>query len=91
VRMALGARAEQVVGTMLRDAAAPVVLGTAAGLVAATLATKLIASVLFNTTPTDPLTFGLVAGALVSAGCLAAWLPARQAAHVDPITALRAE
>jgi putative ABC transport system permease protein len=91
VRMALGARAAQVVRTMLQDAAAPVILGTVIGLAAAAAATRVIASFLFNTTPADPLTFAVAAMALIAAGSVAAWLPARYAARVDPIRALRAE
>lgn len=91
VRMAFGARAGQVVATMVRDSAWPIVLGTIAGLGGAALATQVIASFLFNTTPTDPATFAVVALALAAAGCLAAWIPARRAARVDPVTALRVE
>jgi putative ABC transport system permease protein len=50
-----------------------------------------IASFLFNTTPADPLAFTLGAFLLIAAGTVAAWLPARHAARVDPIRALRAE
>jgi predicted permease len=91
VRMAFGARPGQVVGAVVRDAAAPVVLGTLAGLGGAVLATKVIASFLFETTPTDPITFAAVAIVLAASGCLAAWLPARRAARIDPVTTLRAE
>jgi predicted permease len=91
VRMAFGARAGQVVATMVRDSAWPIVIGTIAGLGGAALATKLIASFLFQTTPTDPGTFAAVAVTLAVAGCLAAWIPARRAARVDPVSALRAE
>ncbi|HKV99774.1 MAG TPA: ABC transporter permease [Vicinamibacterales bacterium] len=91
VRMAFGARAGQVVLAMVRDSAWPIVLGTIAGLGAAALATRVIASFLFNTTPTDPGTFAVVAITLAVAGCLAAWIPARRAARVDPVTALRVE
>jgi len=91
VRMALGAQADQVVATVLRDAAWPVAIGTIAGLAGAAAATKVIASFLFDTSPTDPLTFALVAATLACVGTLAAWIPARHAARVDPLIALRAE
>ena len=91
VRMAFGARAGQVVATMVRDSAWPIVLGTIVGLGAAALATRVIASFLFNTTPTDPATFAVVAMTLAVAGCLAAWVPARRAARVDPVAALRTD
>lgn len=89
VRMTFGARPGQVVAEMIRDAAWPVAAGTAAGLAAAFLATQVIATFLFETTPTDPATFAAVAATLLATGGLAAWLPARRAARVDPVSALR--
>jgi putative ABC transport system permease protein len=91
VRMAFGARPGQVVAAMVRDSAVPIVLGTLAGLGGAVAATRVIASFLFQTEPTDPATLAAVAVVLATAGCLAAWLPARRAARVDPVATLRAE
>jgi len=91
VRLALGARTGQVVGHVVRDAAWPIALGTIAGVLGAAAGTRVIAAFLFNTTPTDGATFTIVAVALIAAGCLAAWLPARHAARIDPARALRAE
>jgi predicted permease len=91
VRMAFGARPSQVVWILVRDAARPVAIGIIIGLGTATIATKAVASFLFNTTPTDPATFAAVAVTLGITACLAAWLPARQAARVDPVASLRAE
>jgi hypothetical protein len=91
IRMAFGARPQQVVGAVVADAAWPVAIGTAAGLAGAFFGTKVIETFLFQTSPTDPLTFAVVALILGAAACLAAWLPARRAATVDPVTALRAE
>jgi len=91
VRVAFGARPGQVVGIMVRDAVWPVAVGLVAGLVATYYATRLIASFLFQTTPHDPATLASVAAILGTVASLAAWLPARRAASVDPITALRAE
>jgi ABC-type antimicrobial peptide transport system permease subunit len=91
VRMAFGARPGQVVRAIVADAAWPLVIGTAIGLGGAMLSTKVIAKFLFQTAPTDPTTFAAVAIVLGIAGGLAAWLPARRAARVDPVTALRAE
>lgn len=76
---------------MLRDSAIPIALGATLGLAGAALSTRVIESFLFETDPIDPLTFAAVAAVLVAAGCLAAWIPARRAARVDPVTALRAE
>jgi putative ABC transport system permease protein len=91
VRMALGARRSQVVGAMVRDAAWPVALGVAAGLAGAYYATRMIASFLFQTEPHDPGTLIAVVALLAGAAFCAAWLPARRAAAVDPLLALRAE
>lgn len=91
VRVAFGARPGQVVGVVIRDAAWPVVLGLLAGLAGTYYATRMIASFLFQTTPHDPATLVAVVALLGSAACVAAWLPARRAASVDPLTALRAE
>jgi ABC-type antimicrobial peptide transport system permease subunit len=69
----------------------PIAAGTIVGLGGAALATRLIASFLFQTDPIDPMTFAAVAALLMGAGCLAAWIPARRAARVDPVLALRSE
>lgn len=91
VRMALGARPDQVVGTMLRDAAIPVLAGTAAGIGAARLATRTIESFLFQTAPSDPVTLAAVAATVVVTGCAAGLVPALRAGRVDPAVTLRAE
>jgi hypothetical protein len=91
VRIALGARPTQVVGTMVRDAVWPVAAGLAAGLAGTHYATRLIASFLFRTQPHEPATLATAVALLAVAAGLAAWLPARRAASVDPLIALRAE
>jgi len=91
VRVAFGARPGQVVGTMLRDILWPVAIGIAAGLAGTYYATRVISSFLFATTPHDPGTHLMAVGLLAAAAALAAWLPARRATRVDPVTALRAE
>jgi predicted permease len=91
VRMAMGARPIDVVRTIVRDAAWPVALGLVAGLVGTYYATVVIASFLFETPRQDVPTLASVALMLGLAACIAAWLPARRAASIDPITALRAE
>jgi len=91
VRVAFGASPSSVVGVMMRDAALPVVIGVAGGLVGSWWATGVIKTFLFKTEPRDPVTFGWVALLLATAALLAAWIPARRAARVDPIIALRSE
>jgi putative ABC transport system permease protein len=91
VRLAFGARPDQVVRTMLRDAAVPIVIGTILGTGGALAATRVIESFLFETAPRDPMTMAAVAATLAVSGCLAALIPAMRAAKVDPATSLRAE
>jgi putative ABC transport system permease protein len=91
VRMALGAAGPQVVGAFVRDAAALTAVGLGVGLVAALAAGRLVASQLYETEPSDPLTLGVTAGVLAVVAMLASYLPARRATRVDPIVALRAD
>jgi ABC-type antimicrobial peptide transport system permease subunit len=91
VRMAFGAQPGDVIRTMVGDAVWPLVLGLAIGLGGAYFATTVIQSFLFETTPHDPATFAAVALLTAIGACLAAWVPARRAAHIDPVNALRAE
>jgi len=91
IRMAFGAEPAVMVRHMVRDSAIPILIGTAAGLGAAAMATRMLATFLFETAPIDRATFAAVSIVLVAAGCLAAWLPARRAARVDPVAALRAD
>ena len=91
VRIAFGARAGDVVLTIVRDAIWPVAIGLALGLAGAYYGTRVIASFLYETTPHDPATLAAVVVVLGVAAVLAAWLPARRAATVDPVLALRAE
>jgi predicted permease len=89
IRMALGARKSSVLGMVLRQGFALVGLGLAIGAFAALLMTGLISSLLFGVRPTDFLTFGAVALVLLLVALLACYLPARRAASVDPMVALR--
>jgi putative ABC transport system permease protein len=91
VRLAFGAQPGQVVRAMLRDSALPIVVGLVLGTGGALLSTKVIKTFLFETSPTDPLTLVLVAAALGVVGCVAAWIPSRRAARVDPVETLRSE
>lgn len=91
VRMAFGARPAEVVRAVLRDSALPILIGTAAGLGGAALATRTIRTFLFETAPTDPLTFAAVAATLAATACFAALVPAWRAARIDPVVTLRTE
>lgn len=89
LRMALGARPAQVLGMILRESCALVALGTALGLAAAWLASRAVGSLLYGLTPTDPAIYATVAALLGAVAALAALLPARRAAAVEPMRALR--
>jgi predicted permease len=89
VRMALGATAPSVKGMVVRQGLWLAVAGVTLGLVAAGALSSVMASLLFGVSALDPLTYGLVGGALVAVSLVASWLPARRAAGVDPSVALR--
>jgi len=91
VRLALGATARDVVAMVVGQGLALAVAGAAIGLVAAVALTRLMSSLLYGVTATDPLTFGAVALLLLVVAAGAAWLPARRATSVDPLIALRSE
>ncbi|MCU0913832.1 MAG: ABC transporter permease [Planctomycetes bacterium] len=91
VRMALGARRRDVVALVIRQGLKLVLLGLAIGVGAALAVTRLVASLLYGVTATDPLTFGGVSLLLLGVSLLACWLPARRAAKIDPMRALRCE
>jgi putative ABC transport system permease protein len=91
VRIALGARGEDVVRLAVTQAVRATAIGGAIGLVAALALGRAMASLLFGVTPLDPLsiTGGIVL--LLAVAAIASWLPARRAARVDPMEALRTE
>ncbi len=91
VRLALGAGAADVVRMILRQGMLLVAVGVALGLAAALAATRLLAGFLHGVSATDPATFLAVPALLAAVALLASWLPARRAARVDPMTALRAD
>jgi putative ABC transport system permease protein len=91
IRMALGARPRDILRMILGHGLALTWLGVAIGAAGALALTGLAKSLLFEVTPTDPLTFAGVAVVLVGAAVVASYLPARRAAGVDPMDALRCE
>jgi putative ABC transport system permease protein len=91
VRMALGARSGDVLRLVLREAAMLAVVGIAVGLLAALALSRTLSTLLFNLSPRDPLVFAVAPLLLLLTAVTAALLPARRAAHVDPVEALRSE
>jgi predicted permease len=91
IRMALGATEKDVVGMMVRQAAIWVAIGATAGVVGSLAVARSIGSLLFGIRANDPATLAAAALALVLVAMLAAWIPGRRAAKVDPMVALRYE
>ncbi|HET9266665.1 MAG TPA: FtsX-like permease family protein, partial [Vicinamibacterales bacterium] len=91
IRVAIGAQPGSLVGLIVRQALLPVGLGLLLGLIATQWAAKLAESQLFKVQTRDPWMLAMTAAAVVAAAMLAAWLPARRAARVDPIVVLRTE
>jgi putative ABC transport system permease protein len=91
VRMAIGASPGEILRMILGQGMALALLGITVGLFGALWLTRLLQQLLFEVAPTDPLTYGGVAVVLSLTALLACYVPARRAARVDPIVALRAE
>jgi len=91
IRFALGAQRSSVLRMILRETLMLTLIGIAIGLPCALAATRLITHMLFGVTPYDPVTLTAVALALLAAGALAGYIPARRAMRVDPMVALRHE
>lgn len=91
VRMALGARGRNVVAMVVRQGLLLALIGAAIGLVAALAATRVMASLLYEVSATDPWTFGVVAALVIAVAFVASYIPARRATRVDPVDALRRE
>lgn len=91
VRMALGATARNVSGMVVRQGLTLAAFGIALGLAAAFGLNRLLTSLLFGVSASDPMTYGAVALALLGVATLASYLPARRASMIDPVVALREE
>jgi putative ABC transport system permease protein len=91
IRMALGASQGNVRRLFVRHGLALAVIGIVCGIAASVPLTRLMSSLLYGTSPFDPLTYGTVAMALISVAVLAAYLPARRATAIQPLEALRFE
>jgi predicted permease len=89
IRMALGADRRRVLGLILGEGALLAGVGVVIGVVGALAATRALASMLFEVTPTDPWTYGAMVAVLAAAALVASLIPARRAAGVDPMIALR--
>ena len=91
IRMALGADRRRVLGLILRRAIVQTAIGLAIGLPVALFAGRAIASQLYGVTPHDPIVIASAVGVLAAAALVAGVIPARRAASIDPIRALRGE
>ena len=91
VRKAFGARRGGLVTMILREELPSLLLGLTAGILAGLAGTRVLTSLLFGTSPVDPIVFGVVTVLLFGTGLAAATIPARRAASVDVVAALRAE
>lgn len=89
IRAAIGATREEILRMILQQGLLKAIIGLVLGLGGAWLLSRYIATLLYEVEPNDPLIFGGVAATLLVVGLLASWLPARRAAQVDPLVALR--
>ncbi|HET7468898.1 MAG TPA: FtsX-like permease family protein, partial [Gemmatimonadales bacterium] len=91
IRIALGARAEDVLGLVMRQGITPVLIGLAIGLAVAAAGSRVLRSLLYGVAGTDLATYAVVAAFLAAVAVAASYVPARRAARADPMTALRTE
>ena len=91
IRIALGAEQSALTAMVVRHGILLTAIGVAIGLVAATLVTRIMSSMLFEIRPVDPLTYGVVSVGLLAAAAAASYIPAHRASVVNPVEALRTE
>jgi len=91
IRMALGATGRNVLAVVLRQGLRLALIGVVVGLAGALALTRVLSSLLYAVTPTDPLTLATVSAMLIAIALLASYIPARRAARIDPMEALRCE
>jgi putative ABC transport system permease protein len=91
IRLALGAQKGNILRVVLQQGLQLAIAGAVIGLVCALIVSHLMATLLYAVKPTDPLSFGGVAGLFVGVALLACYLPARRAMKIDPMIALRHE
>ena len=91
LRMALGATPAGIVRLALRRVGVLIAAGLTLGVAGSLWSARFVETLLFEQEPRDPVAFAGAATVLVAVGVLAAWLPARRAAHIDPVAALRAD
>jgi len=91
IRSALGASRGNLISMILRDGMVPILIGLAAGAIAAALSGRLMASLLFDVHSVDAMVFAAATATLITIGVLANYFPARRAGRIDPVTALRNE
>jgi ABC-type antimicrobial peptide transport system permease subunit len=91
VRGAIGASREQIVGLILRQGLWKAAVGIGVGLVGALVLSRFITTLLFAVKPTDPIVYAVVSLLLIVVALFASFLPARRAASIDPLVALRDE
>jgi ABC-type antimicrobial peptide transport system permease subunit len=91
IRLALGAQKSNIVRIILQQGLQLAVVGAGVGLLCAVIVSHLMASLLYDVKPTDPLSFTGVAAFFIGVALLACYLPARRAMQIDPMVALRHE